>query len=129
MNWLGLIADILGVLSVTFAFLSWMQARKIAYDLKKERERQLRKIDVVLRSGPKSIRLPVPVRRADLTRSEILGRIGMIPLKSGPKRFSLEYLNTPEFLRRLDEIVRSDGDTVLEISCTEEEFNQFKLDS
>jgi hypothetical protein len=69
--------------------------------------------------------LPIELRRAELTRAEILGRIGMIPMKEKGKRFSLEYLNTSKFLRRINEIIEGHGDSDLVIPCTEEELNQF----
>jgi len=59
--------------------------------------------------------------RAEITRAEILGRLGMILMKLRGCRFS------PEFLRRLNEIIQGSEDTVLTIPCTQQEFEQFDL--
>ncbi len=67
------------------------------------------------------------LRRAELTRAEILGRLGMIPMKTKGSRFSLSYLNKPEFLAQINQIMDGSGDAVLTIPCTQEEFEQFDL--
>ncbi len=59
--------------------------------------------------------------------AEILGRIGMIPVKDKGERFKLTHLNTREFLRRVNEIVEGDNDTTLSIPCAKDEFEQFDI--
>jgi len=74
--------------------------------------------------------LPVIVRRLELTRAEILGRIGMIPVKNttqGDSRFGIKYINSPEFFKQIEQILESDGDTPLSIPLTEEEYNHFDV--
>ena len=127
MQWLGYIADVIGILGAIFALNAWIQSRKNAETLKNEKKRQLKKVSVVLTYGGKSIELPVELRRSELTRAEVLGRLGMIPMKKKGDRFSLTYLNSEKFLRRINEITDGNGDSVLEISCTEEEFSQFDI--
>ncbi len=114
------------VVSAVFAILSWRQARAIRRALEQEKQRQNRKIQIVLQYGGKEYRLPGTLRRADFVRSEILGYLGMIPMKD-KGRFALGYLNTPEFSRRINEISETDGDSVLTIPCTEAEIAQFNL--
>lgn len=63
-------------------------------------------------------------RRADFVRSEILGYLGMIPMKVKGQRYALDYLNAPEFSRRINE---TDGDSVLTIPCREDEIAQFDI--
>lgn len=130
MEWLGSTADVIGILGAVFALLAWIQSRQVGKKIEQEKQRQNRNITIILRSGRQRIELPVGILRAEFTRAEILGRIGMIPMKgrnleNKNKRFSLGYINEPEFFRRINEIIVSDGDTVLEIPCTEEEFDQF----
>ncbi|MEA5568609.1 hypothetical protein [Anabaena sp. UHCC 0399] len=94
-----------------------------------EKKRQEQKISVILQSGARQrLELPVELRRAELTRAEILGRIGMIPMKVNGQRFSLDYLNTPDFLRQINRILASDGDATLMIPCNDSEYAQFDLD-
>ena len=112
----GLLADAIGIIGAIFAFLAWLK-------LQLEESRRNKKITVKLQAPDEVIELPVDIRRAELTRSEILGRIGM--LNSG-KRFNLRYLNDPEFFRRLNEIIEGSGETVLTIVCTKDELQQFK---
>ena len=67
------------------------------------------------------------LRRAELTRSEVLGRIGMIPMKEKGRRFTLEYLNQPDFLRKINIIAKSSEDDILTVPCTAEELAQFNV--
>jgi hypothetical protein len=97
-------------------------------EFEQEQKRQEQRISVILQNGARQrLELPVELRRAELTRAEILGRIGMIPMKAKGQRFSLEYLNTPEFLRQINQILASDSNSVLTIPCNESEYAQFDL--
>lgn len=51
----------------------------------------------------------------------------MIPMEEKGKRFSISYLNSPEFLKQISIIVEGDGDSLLTIPCDENEFHQFDL--
>ncbi|MCA9962967.1 MAG: hypothetical protein KC423_01945 [Anaerolineales bacterium] len=126
---LSLIADIIGILGAIFALFAWLQARALKQAADEEKNRQNKKVQVVLQHGGKRIELPVQLRRIELTRSEILGRIGMLPLTKKGGRFSLDYLSTPQFLQQINQISGGqEEENVLTISCTEEEFNQFDLE-
>jgi len=126
MEWFSLIADMIGIVGAGFALGAWMQARWISQDLERERARQNKLVTVVLQHGAERLMLPVELRRTELTRAEILGRIGMLPMCQRGARFALSYLSSPEFLRRINEIAASADDTVLTISCTREELDQFE---
>jgi hypothetical protein len=126
---LGLVADTIGIFGAGFAFYAAIQARQIRKAQELEQQRQNKKVTVLLKYGDALHRLPVELRRADLTRAEILGRIGMIPMKQKGERFSLSHLNTPEFLKHINQIVEGTGDADLIIPCTREEFEQFDLQS
>ncbi len=124
---LGIITSALAFLTAFFSFKSWMKGREIRKEQQHEKERMSRRVTVKLQYGAQEIELPVEMRRAEFTRAELLGRLGMIPLKNKGGRFSLGYLNKPDFLRRLNEIQTADGDTLLVIPCNEEEFAQFDV--
>jgi len=71
--------------------------------------------------------------REELSRAEILGRLGMIPIYANKKinlnqpRYSIDHVNTEDFLVKIDEIRTGEGDSILEIECSEKEFAQFDL--
>ena len=119
-------AGIMSILGGFFALMAWVQARSLKKEYGRDQDRQNKKIKVVLQLGDRSLELPGEFRRADLTRAEILGRIGMIPRKTKEK-FSVRYFNTPEFFSQINQIMTSDGDAILTISCTEDEFQQFDV--
>lgn len=122
------IGSFVSILAALFSLLAWLKARRVQKDLQNEKARQSKKITVTLQHGGKgSLELPVELRRAELTRAEILGRLGMIPMKTKGSRFSLSYLNKPEFLAQINQIMDGSGDAVLTIPCTQEEFEQFDL--
>lgn len=133
MGWLAIAADICGVLGALFALYAGVNTYLLQKKITQEQERLDKKIKVILQYGEKSFELPVELRRAELTRSEILGRLGMIPIKAGKElkpqqpRFSLRYTNKPEFWRQIDNITASDGEHIITIPCSEEEFNQFDI--
>lgn len=124
---LGFMADTLGILGAIFAFFAWIEARRTHQELEHEKRRMNRRINVVLQNGAERLELPVQLRRAELTRSEVLGRIGMIPMNVKGQRFTLEYLNTPGFLEQVNQIVGNDGEGTLTIPCKGHELEQFDL--
>lgn len=131
-SWVSSVADIIGILGGVFAFLAWIQASRLRRDAKQERQRQNARIKVILTYGGQKYELPVDMRRAELTRSELLGRLGMIPVKKDEKgdeqrRFSISHLNSKEFFERLNELTLGSGNDVLIIPCKQEEFKQFDM--
>lgn len=127
MDAVGLVADLIGIAGAVFALFAWLQARRLRETIEREKQRQNRKVTVVLQSGGRSVELPVEMRRAELSRAEILGRIGMIPMHEKGARFSLSTLNTPEFWRQISQVLESDQDALLTIPCTDAELRQFDL--
>lgn len=128
MQIVSLFADIVGVAGAIFSLLAWLKAVKIKEELDKEKARQNKKVRIILQyGGSQAIELPVALRRAELARSEILGRLGMIPTKDS-KRFSLAYLNNPDFLQLIDQISEGTTEGTLVIPCTDEEIRQFDFD-
>jgi hypothetical protein len=126
---LGLIADIIGILGAVFALFSWMQARQLKKIQEQEKIRLNQKVGVILQHGQEKLELPVAIRRAELSRGELLGRLGMIPLEKRGGRFSLGYLNTAEFFQQMGQILEGQGEMTLIIPCSKEEFEQFDLDN
>lgn len=123
LNVIGLIADIIGILGAIFALNAWRQTRQLKAVLAAERARQEEGIRVVLQYGADQIDLPGAIRRADLSRAEILGRLGMI--KPGA-RFNLGYINTAAFYQQLDQAAAGRGNNIITIACTAEEFDSLR---
>lgn len=133
-EWISNASDIIGILGGTFAFLAWIQTLRLRRYQIAERERLNSKIRVLLQYEDKKYELPFPLRRSEFTRAELLGRIGMIPIKNEEseqehKRFSLAYLNSKDFFEQMNRIVQGKGDDLLVVPCEWKEFNQFDLPS
>ncbi|MBM3162575.1 MAG: hypothetical protein FJZ79_04515 [Chlorobi bacterium] len=136
MEWLGVssfsfIADVLSVLGALFAFSGWLLLKINNINNKKEIERLNESILIILRNNAdgREIITPFKLRRKDMTRSEILGVIGMIPLKDHLKnqRFShIEYLQTSDFWRDVEKVKESNVEEKIIIPCSQFEFDQFK---
>ena len=134
MELVGLIADILGIFGAIAAVFAWLSSSKTNRMLELERKRQNQKIKVILENieNGQILQLPVQLRREEFTRSEVLGRIGMIPIKKtlldkGQKRFGIKYLNNPQFLQKINEIQEDSIKTELRIQCDQDELNQFEM--
>ena len=93
-----------------------------------ERAAQRRSVDVVLvLSGEgRELALPLELTRGEVSRAEILGRLGMLPMATPGARFALRHLSRPEFLRDLRKVAEGEH-SVLVIPCSPEEFEQFAV--
>jgi hypothetical protein len=117
------LATVIGVFSVVIAaYSSW----KLRLETKRQWQKENELIDVILRSPSLEITLPVELQRGGLTRAELLGLIGMLPMQEKGKRFELHFLNTHIFSERLATVRNSDVDFEFIVDCLDEEFNQFK---
>lgn len=123
---LSLIADIVGILGAVFALMAWLQSLQTRKAINAEERRQRKRVKIIINHGGQSIPLPAEIRRAELTRSEILGLLGMLPMKK-KGRYSLSYLNSPDFMVRVNQIADTTGDATLTIPCTQEELDQFDV--
>ncbi len=126
----GFIADVLSVIGTVFAGFGWWQATVNGRQMSREKERMSSPIEVFLqeKKTTRKIALPVLLRRYELTRSELLGCIGMIPRKDSSKFFVLKYLSSPSFFKELNRIQAADQEEQLIIYCTPEEIAQFDVE-
>ncbi len=124
----GTIADTLALISAVFAVGAFVQSRRARTEAQRERDRMNERVNIALRltDNSREIRLPVALRRADVTRAELLGRLGMLPMAERGKRFAINHLNTNEFLLRIDEIRNGNNDELV-IPCSADEINQFAV--
>lgn len=125
--WVSYTADVIGILAAVFALFGWIQSRRVKQYLENEQQRLNRTVRILLswNQGQDVIELPGKLRKEDLTRGEILGVLGMIPMKVPGKRFELLYLSTADFYEQLNHISAESEDSTLIIYTTAEEIDQF----
>ena len=134
MQWnLSTAADVIGVLGAILgtisAYLAWRNTIRIRNHQKSEQDRLSQKVKLVLKAKDTGdfIELPGEMRRAEMTRAEVLGWVGMLPMKEKPNRFQIAYTNSADFLSQLSEVQTGDGKVTFVIQCTEGELNQFDV--
>lgn len=131
MELFNFIAGLCSVIGLVLAGIAAYQSYKQRQETHEEKKRLNQKIKVtlLLTDGNKQLESPLPVelRRGELSRAELLGRLGMIPMKEKGKRFTLKYTNTKAFLGELGRVQQSSGQSILVIPCSKEEIEQFDL--
>ncbi len=95
------------------------------------------KIYIVLKENGSSqeVMFPVPLRRSEFSRQEVLGIIGMIPRKEASDdskvgkqdRYKIKYMSDPEFLLDVNRIAAGEGNETIRIRCTEAEMQQLDI--
>ena len=125
---IGNIADVIALITVVISIFTWKNTQKLKNDLKKENKRKNDPIKVILNNGEEEVILPVEVSRKDVTRNEIMGRLGMIPMKGAEqRRFSIRYTTTKSFIDQIIAIYEGNSDQSLIIPCKKGEIEQFDL--
>lgn len=122
---LGWIADPIGIFGAIFATIAATYSFKTRKALKKQEESQKAIIEVFLESVEQGRTRQYEVcniRRADLTRSEVMGYLGTIPPQG---RFSIAYMITPEYFKELEKVQTNFDEARLTIKCTDAELDQF----
>lgn len=114
------------IFSAVASLFSWLKIREVKNNQDREIARQAKKITIALQYGSHTRELPVELRRSELSRAEILGRLGMIPMKDAGKRFSITYFNKPEFIKQIHQAMDGLDDSLITIPCDKEEFEQFQ---
>jgi hypothetical protein len=69
------------------------------------------------------------MRRSELSRGEIMGRLGTLPVRKLGSRFRIDYIATKNFVEQVDKAKEDESVKEILIHCTEEEFQQFELDN
>lgn len=131
------ISDIKDLIIMISAALAAIFSIKTNIELRRERRRLDDRIKIVLTSNADNRRyeLPAGLSRGEFSRAEIMGRLGMISINDKKKlnikqpRFAIDYVNQEEFLNQIDKIKNGDGNAILEIPCSTEEFDQFYIPS
>jgi hypothetical protein len=128
LNVVGNAANFFGFFGGIFALLAWIQIKAGAKRAAAEAARLDERVRLVLQLVGQSRRLEVPLvlRRRNIARAELLGILGMVPMKEKGKRYSLTYFGTLEFLDAVDRL-QMGTETELRVPCSQEEIEQFDL--
>lgn len=107
------ILTVIGVAGAVYSAWSWYSFRRREKVL--SQPVRIRLVQAV--TGSPILELPYQPPRRQIIRAEVLGFLGMV---SGQPRFTIAFLNSPDFFNRLADI--ADGSaSVLEIRVTPEE--------
>lgn len=110
-----------GLLSPIVSGAVWFKLQ-----LQKDFNRQRIVISLVIPGTEKKITLPCRIERKHLTRAEVMGVLGVLPMEG--KRYDIQFFNTVEFYARLENAQDLSEQTELLIECTEQELEQFNLE-
>jgi hypothetical protein len=125
----SIVANLASLAGLVVSIMAWWKIVKVDKDLARERQRLAQGVTVVLKCEELDVRVELPaISRGDLTRAELLGLIGMIPLKNPTERFAIAYTSSTKFFSALKTAKQSDGAASLEVSCEQEEIERFNLD-
>lgn len=118
---LGDISDILGIVGTGVSVSIWLK-------IEREKKFNEQRIKIQLKTPKMLIELPGEIERKNLTRSELQGLLGILPMKKEGHRYQLSFLNTADFFVNLKEAQDDKNRTFIEIICAEDELQQFELD-
>jgi cadmium resistance protein CadD (predicted permease) len=126
MDMLSRLSDVFGILGAIISLLIWLR-------LKSKEKFNDQRIKIKLKMPDVLVELPYEIERKYLTRSELQGLLGILPIKPGDgrkvtDRYELSFLNTPDFFASL-EAAQDDKDTnTVIVTCYDYEVAQFDLD-
>jgi hypothetical protein len=113
---------------ITLAVFSFFIIEKLL-DNQSQRERAiaLQDIKVFLHNTDTDELFPLEfaLKRGELSRGEIVGRIGMV-MKDTTARYNVEYLKKIDFLQQVNQILEDNKRQELIIHCSTKEVSQFK---
>lgn len=112
-----------GLLSPVVSGAVWFKLQ-----LQKEFNQQRIVISLVIPGSEKKITLPCRIERKHLTRAEVMGVLGVLPMVEEGKRYDIQFFNSVEFYARLENAQDLAEQTELLIECTEQELEQFNLE-
>lgn len=116
------LSTIVGLISTAVSIAIWFRLQ-----LQREFDEQRIVISLVIPNTDKKITLPCRVERKHLTRAEVQGVLGTIPLVDKP-RYDIRFFNSVEFYSRLEDAQDLPEQIELLIDCSLEEIPQFNLD-
>lgn len=108
------------LIAMTFSILVWLNQKH-----KEKRDNDLIHIRLQVPDSGLLITLQGQIRRKNLTRAEVLGLLGMLPMRDGGKRYSLAALSHKVFFDELEEAQINGMVMEVVIPCSAVELQQF----
>lgn len=123
------ITDFIALFGALFAFMAWVNTRIIKIRATRELERQNKSIDIYLLDTHLGEKYKVNshLRRAELTRAEVMGILGLIPTVNPGRRYHLDYLHSDRFHIQINKALDAKDDYDFIIPCSHREIGQFIL--
>lgn len=118
---IGNLSNVFGTVGGIAAIALWVANRRSA-----RLSQETVNVKLKIQGEGREIALPLEIIRRDLSRAELLGRIGMLPMKKAGVRFALRELGTPAVMRALNAVVKGETNELV-IPATAEEVEQFDL--
>jgi hypothetical protein len=122
------VVGLIGVgFSIFYAYWAYRKSKEIDDFLDKEKSRASEKVNLILTDGKRKIELP-HIRREDVTRNEIQGRIGTIPLRIPGNRYSIAYMSDPDYYEQIATVFDGSDElktNTIEIKCSPAEIKEF----
>ena len=114
---------VIGLLTGVVSIMIWL------YLLRKEKkDNDLIAISLVVPALEFKATLPGKIRRKNLTRAELQGLLGMLPMQKAGSRYQLDVLNDPVFFARLEQAQVDRDIKEVEIVCEPSDLEQFNRD-
>ena len=132
-KWFGffgtLFGIILGFIGTYFSWNAWRESQKANEFLEREKTRSNETIKFILSDGSREYEILPSLRRREVTRSEVQGRLGTIPRKDKKSPvYNIKYTSKNQYYEQIDQIMNGSnevGQTSLVIECEKDEFDQF----
>ncbi|MFZ1389061.1 MAG: hypothetical protein WBP46_04580 [Thiolinea sp.] len=121
--------DLLDKIGIAAGIIALMVSISIRMYLWRKEKQDNALIDIRLHCPePKTtITLQGQIRRKNLTRAEVQGLLGILPMKEKGKRYELQALNQKAFFDALEEAQVNGDIHELVIKCSAKELEQFDL--
>jgi hypothetical protein len=128
MSW-AVIWDVLDKIGIAAGIVALMVSISIRIYLWRKEQRDNDLIDIRLQCLEPEVLITLQgqIRRKNLTRAEVQGLLGILPMKEKGKRYDLPYLNQKAFFDALEEAQVSGDVRELSIKCSPNELKQFDL--
>lgn len=110
------IAIITALISILIQAIMWWKSR---------RDEQLVHLQLCHQLSGETIPLPSGIRRKNLSRAEVQGLLGVIPMQQMGQRYKLAYLSDKAFFECLEAAQINARIDTLNIVCNAEEWQQF----
>ena len=111
---------VVGLVTGVVSIIIWV------YLLRKEKkDNDLIAISLVVPALDFKATLPGKIRRKNLTRAELQGMLGILPMQKAGSRYQLDVLNDPAFFDRLEQAQVDRDMKEVEIVCEPSDLEQF----